>query len=432
MFADRRRRFLERMGPGAVAILQGTRLISRSADTTFPFRQDSDFHYLTGFDEPDAAAVLRTDGGPAYTLFVQPRDREREIWDGYRPGVEGAVRDFGADEAHAAEEFAKQLPELLKSAERIFHVLGRDPKLDAQLAEILDGMRLRSRTGVVPASEIVDPRSALHDMRLRKEPAEIEIMRRAAAISCEAHREAARMAHEGRFEFELAAVLDYTFRRRGSAGPAYSSIVGGGRNATVLHYVSNRDKLKNGELLLIDAGCELDGYASDVTRSYPIGGSFGAAERAVYEAVLEAQLAAHALAKPGATLEAIHNATIRRLSEGMLALGLLRGSVDECIEKEHFRRYYMHGTSHWLGLDVHDVGPYTVGGKSRPLEPGMVFTIEPGLYIAADDDEAPAQLRGIGVRIEDDVAITADGCENLTAAIPKHPAELEAWVRDAA
>jgi Xaa-Pro aminopeptidase len=430
VFAARRQRFLERMGPGAVAILQGARLVTRSADTEFPFRQDSDFHYLTGFDHPHAVAVLRTDGGPAYTLFVEPRDRAAETWTGYRPGVEGAVTDYGADEAHPNDALDGALPALLERAQRLFHVLGRDPRLDAGIVEILERMRLRSRQGLDPAAEIIDPRRALHEMRLRKEPAELEVMRRAAAISAEAHREAARIAEEGRFEYELEAALLHQFRRNGAAGPAYSSIVGGGRNATVLHYIRNDQKLVDGELVLIDAGCELEGYASDVTRTYPVGGSYRGAQRAVYEVVLEANLAGLALAKPGATLPQIHQACTRKLVEGMVELGLLAGDVDELIRSEAHRRFYMHNTSHWLGLDVHDVGSYAVDGKARALEPGMVFTIEPGLYVAADDASAPPELRGIGVRIEDDVAIVPGGCENLTAAIPKHPADVEAWMRE--
>jgi Xaa-Pro aminopeptidase len=430
VFAERRRRFLDSMGPGAVAILQGARLVTRSADTEFPFRQDSDFHYLTGFDHPHAVAVLRTDGGPPYTLFVEPRDRAAETWTGYRPGVEGAIADHGADEAHPNDALDGQLPALLERARRLFHVLGRDPKLDGRLVEILETMRLRSRQGYVPAAEIVDPRRVLHEMRLRKEPAELEIMRRAAAISAEAHRDAARLAEEGRAEYELEAALLHAFRRRGAAGPAYSSIVGGGRNATVLHYIRNDQKLAAGELVLIDAGCELEGYASDVTRTYPVGGSYQGAQRAVYEVVLESNLAALARAKPGATLPQLHQAATRRLVEGMVELGLLTGDPDELIASEAHRRFYMHNTSHWLGLDVHDVGAYAIDGKPRVLEPGMVFTIEPGLYVAADDVKAPADFRGIGVRIEDDVVITPAGCENLTAAIPKHPADVEAWMRE--
>jgi len=433
MYAERRKRFLDAMGPGAVAILQGARLVARSNDTDFPFRQDSDFHYLTGFDHPHAVALLRTDGGPAYTLFVEPRDREREIWNGYRPGVEGARADFGADDAHPIEALDAELPRVLEHAERVFHMLGRDPKLDARLAEIFESLRRRSRQGLIPASQVVDPRSILHEMRLIKEPAEVEILRRASAITAEGHREAARLAHEGRFEFEAQAALEHAFRRRGSAGPAYTSICGGGKNATCLHYVANDAKLANGTLLLVDAACELAGYATDVTRTYPIGGSFSGAQRALYEVVLAAQLASLEAAKPGATLPEIHQASVRKLTEGMLSLGLLSGDVDDLIKSEGYRKYYMHGTSHWLGLDVHDVGPYTVGGKPRPLAPGMCFTVEPGLYVGVDDDKAPRELLGVGVRIEDDIVITADGHENLTAPlIPKHPADVEAWVRDVA
>jgi Xaa-Pro aminopeptidase len=421
------------MGPGAVALLQGARLVARSNDTDFAFRQDSDFHYLTGFDHPHATAVLRTDGGPAYTLFVEARDRERELWNGYRPGVDGAKSDYGANEAHPVEALDAELPRLLEHAERVFHMLGRDPRLDAKIAEIFESLRKRSRQGLIPASQVVDPRSILHEMRLIKEPSEIESLRRASAITAEGHREAARIAHAGRFEYELQAALEYAFRRRGSAGVAYNSIVGGGKNATILHYVANDQKLRGAELVLIDAACELDGYASDVTRTYPVGGSFSGPQRAIYEVVLAAQLASLEASKPGATLPEVHNASVRKLTEGMVSLGLLSGNVDDLIKTDAFRRYYMHGTSHWLGLDVHDVGPYTVAGKPRPLAPGMCFTVEPGLYVAADDDRAPAQFRGIGVRIEDDIVITANGHENLTAPlIPKHPADVEAWVRDAA
>ncbi len=416
------------MGPGAVALLCGARLATRSADTHYPFRQDSDFHYLTGFDHPHAAAVLRTDGGPAFTLYVEPRQRDAEIWTGYRPGVEGAVRDHGAAEAHPIEELPGQVPKLLEGARRLFFVLGRDSALDAKLTETLDQMRLRSRTGVVPPSEIVDPRSILHEMRLFKDAAEIEILRRASAISCEAHRATAPGARAGRFEYELEAMLDYHFRKRGSAGPAYGTIVGGGANATVLHYVSNRARLREGDLVLIDAGCELEGYASDVTRTYPVGGHFEGPGGAIYDVVLAAQEAALAVAKPGVTLEDVHAAAVRTLTEGMVSLGLLAGEIDGLVESGAYKTYYMHRTSHWLGLDVHDVGAYTQDGRPRALEPGMVFTVEPGLYVGAADEKADPRLQGIGVRIEDDVLVTTDGHENLTAAIAKRPRDVEAWV----
>jgi Xaa-Pro aminopeptidase len=419
------------MGEDSVALLLGARLATRSHDTQYPFRQDSDFWYLAGFNHPQAVAVLRTDGGAPYTLFVEPRNREAETWTGYRPGTEGAKRDYGADQAFPIGDFEKELPGILSKAKQIYHVLGRERDLDAKLAEILGDMRLRSRQGFEPASIIADPRNLLHEMRLRKEPAELEIMRRAAAITAEAHREAARLARDGRFEYELAAMLEYTFRRLGASGPAYTTIVGSGRNATTLHYTSNDKRLVSGEFVLIDAACELEGYATDVTRTYPVGGSMEGPARDIYEVVLAAQDASLQACRPGATLEEIHDTAVRSLVEGLVALGLLSGTVDELIAEDSHHPYYMHRTSHWLGLDAHDVGTYSVGGKPRVLEPGMVFTVEPGIYVAADDENASAEFRGIGVRIEDDVVITEGAYENLTAAIPKRPADLEAWMRDA-
>ncbi len=419
---------LEAMGPDAVAFLLGAQLATRSNDTQYPFRQDSDFWYLTGFDHPHAVAVLRTDGGPEFTLFVEPREREKEIWEGHRPGVEGARRDFGADEAHPIADFHAQIPRLLEGMKRVFHVLGQLPAVDARIAETLSEMRLRSRQGLIPPAEIVDPRASLHEMRLFKQSDEVAHLRRAAEITREAHAAAARLAQDGTYEYELEATLNYVFRQRGARGPAYTTIVGGGANATVLHYISNDRPLRGGDLVLIDAGCEVEGYAADVTRTYPVGGKFSGPGRAVYEVVLAAQRAALDLARPGATLEQLHEAALRKLVEGMLSLGLLSGSVDDLVAGDDYRRYYMHRTSHWLGLDVHDVGAYAVDGKPRPLAAGICFTVEPGLYIAPDDERAPESLRGIGVRIEDDVLITPDGHENLSAALPKDPDDVEAWV----
>jgi Xaa-Pro aminopeptidase len=418
------------MGEDAVAIFLGAGVVTRSRDSGFPFRQDSDFLYLTGFDHPGAVAVLSTTGGPAYTLYVEPRDREMETWNGYRPGLEGARRDYEADESHASDAFRGHIPDLLRKARRIYHVLGRDPGVDAKLFETLESLRLRSRQGVDPADAIVDPRTVVREMRLFKEPQELDILRRAAAISAEAHDAAARLALPGAFEYELEAALLHAFRRRGASGPAYTPIVGSGGNATVLHYVRNDQKLADGELVLIDAGCELESYASDVTRTYPVGGRFSGPARALYEVVLAAQLASLELCRPGATLPEIHDAAVRRLVEGMLELGLLSGDPAELIAREAYRAYYMHSTSHWLGLDVHDVGSYRVDGEPRRLEPGQVFTVEPGLYVPKDDEKADPRFRGIGVRIEDDLAITEGGHENLTSAIPKLPDELEALVGD--
>jgi Xaa-Pro aminopeptidase len=429
VYEARRKRVLEAMGQGAVALLLGGRPAVRSADTHYPFRQDSDFHYLTGFDHPNAAAVLRAGAEPEYTLFVEPRDPAMETWNGYRPGVEGAVRDHAADVAYPVGELLERIPELLNNATRIFHVLGRDAAVDARITTTVDEMRLRSRTGVVPPSEIVDPRAIVHEMRLFKEPAELDLMRRAAAITAEAHQAGARRVRAGGYEYEVEAAIDYTFRRRGATGPAYESIVGGGRNATVLHYVSNGDKLRQGDLVVVDAGCELEGYASDVTRTYPVGARYEGPMKALYEVVLAAQEAALAEAKPGHTLDDVHRTAVRVLVEGLCELGILSGERDELIEKQAFTPYYMHRTSHWLGLDVHDVGSYALDGRSRPLEPGMVFTVEPGLYVSP---EAPAdeRFRGIGVRIEDDVVVTEAGHENLTAQVPKRPPDVEAWMND--
>ncbi len=418
------------MGPDSLAILLGRGPVTRSNDTDYPFRQDSDFWYLTGFDHPNAVAVLRTDDGPAYTLYVEPRDPAAETWTGYRPGVEGAVRDHGADEAHPTESFLQHLPELVGRFERIYHVLGRDTAVDAKLTVTAEELRRRSRAGVDPPEAFVDPRKILHEMRLIKSPEELDIMRRAAAISAEAHEAGAKLAQPGSWEYELEAVIEYTFRRRGARGAAYSSIVGGGSNATVLHYVTNDCKLRGEELVLVDAGCELEGYASDVTRTYPVGGRFSGPGRALYELVLTAQQAALAECRPGGTLPDVHQAALRAIVEGLIDLELLSGDVDGLIEHEKYRPFYMHQTSHWLGLDVHDVGTYRRGGAPRPLEPGMVFTVEPGVYVAASNEEADARFRGIGVRIEDDVVVTAEGHENLTAAIPKLPEDLEALVSE--
>jgi Xaa-Pro aminopeptidase len=430
MFEERRKRVRDALGPDAVAVFQGASMALRSRDTEYPFRQDSDFWYLTGFDHPNAIALLRTDGGPEYTLYVEPRNLEMEIWTGYRPGVEGAREVYGADEAYAQTVFLDQLPELVRRTKRIYHVLGHSSEIDRAITGTLDGMRLRSRNVGTPADTIVDPRSIVHEMRLYKEPAELDIMRRASAISREAHEAGARLARSGAYEYEIEAVIEYTFRRLGARGAAYTTIVGGGRNATVLHYVTNSEKLRDHEMVLVDAGCELEGYASDVTRTYPIGGRFTAAGRAIYDVVLAAQRAGIHQCAPGKTLADVHEASVRAIVEGLVDLKLLSGDVDDLIAKETYRRFYMHKTSHWLGLDVHDVGNYGPDGNHRPLESGMVFTVEPGIYVAANDEDANAEFRGIGVRIEDDIAITEEGCENLTEAIATDPEDVEALVTD--
>jgi len=430
VFAERRKRLLNAMGPDAVAIIPGAGLVGRSNDTHYRFRQDSDFWYLTGFDHPEATAIFSTKSDAApFTLFVQARDPAAEVWTGYRPGVEGAVSDYAADRAGTCQELMEQLPGLVEGAERLFHTLGRRPEIDQKLIEIQDALRLQSRRGASPPNEWIDPRTILHEMRVLKSEDELELMRIAADISREGHAEAAQVIGPGRYEYEIEATLDCVFRRRGGWGPAYESIVAGGPNAAVLHYVRNDCVLQEGELLLIDAGSEYRGYASDVTRTYPVSGRFEGPSADVYAVVLAAQEAAMEAALPGTTLPALHELTSRRLVEGMVDIGLLEGDIDELIQSETHRRYYMHGTSHWLGLDVHDSGRYAQGEKPRTLEAGMVFTIEPGLYIGQNDEKAPEAFRGIGVRIEDNVAIHPDASENLTEAIPKKVADVEAWMR---
>jgi Xaa-Pro aminopeptidase len=424
-FAARRRAFFERIGPGTVAVVGGKSLTTRNGDVEHRFRQSSDLLYLTGFPEPEALAVLAPGRDKPFTLFVRPRDPEREVWTGRRAGVEGAVARYGADQAFPVETIAAELPKLLDGADEVTYVPGDDHGLDERVLRALADLRAGERRGMRAPTRITDLRTTLHELRLLKDEHALSTLRRAAAVTGEAHTAAMRAARDGVREYEIEALIDYTFRRHGGL-PGYGTIVGGGENATILHYVENSEPLRGGQLLLVDAGCELDGFTADVTRTYPIGGRFGAAQRRVYEIVLEAEKRCIEAVRPGATIDGIHKLAVEILTDGMIALGLLAGARDELIEKGAFRRFYMHRTSHWLGLDVHDVGVYALDGHSRPLVPGMVLTVEPGLYIAADAADVPAELRGIGVRIEDDVLVTTDGHEVLTRAIPKEPADIEA------
>jgi len=425
LFAARRARIAECMD-GGVMLLAAAPERPRTADILYPYRQDSDFAYVTGFLEPDAICVLAPEAAEKFVLFVRPRDPEREIWIGSRAGVEGAVEEYGADAAFPIDELEKTLPRFLEKAPHAYHtVLREDPLAGRLLALIRRAQEARPRTGTGPTA-IREPGDILHEMRLRKEPVELDAMRHAIAIACEAHREAMRSARPGMYEYEIEALVDFTFRRRGASGPAYPSIVATGRNATVLHYTDNDRRLGPNELLLIDAGAERAGYCADVTRTFPTGARYAPAQRDLYEAVLAAQLAAIAAVRPGTTLEAVHTVALRVLVEALIAHGILAGPVDEAIEKGTYRRFYMHRTSHWLGRDVHDVGRYAEGGAPRPLEPGMVLTVEPGLYIPADVEDVPAPFRGVGIRIEDDVLVTPDGREVLSAAAPKQVDEVEA------
>ena len=420
----RRARVLEAMGEGVMLLPAATEQL-RSGDTHFPFRQDSDFGYVTGFPEPDAVAVLVAGAEKPYTLFVRPRDPEQAVWVGPRAGVEGAVADYEADVAHPLDALEKELAALLGKASQVFLPLGREDALTRRLWTLVRWAHAqRPRTGSGP-SVLRDSGDILHELRLTKEPAEIARLRETIAIAAEAHREAMRTVRPGMHEYEIEAMIDGIFRRRGASGPAYPSIVAGGANATILHYTANDRPLAPDELLLIDAGSERAGYCADVTRTFPTGRRYTPPQRDLYDAVLASQLAAIAAARPGATLEAIHSTAVRVLAEALIALELLSGSVDEAVEKETYKRFYMHRTSHWLGRDVHDVGQYRIGDTPRALEPGMVFTVEPGLYVPADADDVPAPFRGIGIRIEDDVLVTASGVEVLSAAVPKQVEEIE-------
>lgn len=426
IYAARRDAYMQALGPGAVAVVRSLPERLRNGDAHHRFRQHSDLVYLTGFLEPETTLVLRPGAETErVVMFVRPGDPEAEVWDGRRAGVDGAKELYGADAAYPSAELPAKLWQLLANSDELHYSLGLDDDMDRLIGAALVKLRKLEKRGKRPPRAVVDPRVGLHELRLHKRPEELAALATAARISCEAHALAMAMGRPGVYEHQIEAVVNHTFRSRGGDGPGYSTIVGAGDNATVLHYTANGSQVRAGDLVLVDAGCEYQHYTADVTRTWPAGGRFTTAQRRVYEAVLATQKSAIAMARPGVTIDEIHDHCIRRLTETMLELGLLAGAAEDRIADQSFRTYYMHGTSHWLGLDVHDVGAYTTGGKARPLEPGMVITIEPGLYIAAGAGDAPAELRGIGVRIEDDVVITPGGHEVLTAACPKEIEELE-------
>jgi Xaa-Pro aminopeptidase len=425
VYAARRQALMERLGPKTVAVVGGKRPTLRNGDVENRFRASSDLWFLTGFTEPEALAVIAPGREKRFTLFVRPRDPERETWTGRRHGLDGAREKFGADHAVPVEDLAKELPKLLDGADEVQYIPGDDRAIDELILQALNELRAGERRGMRAPTRIGDLRKTLHEIRLIKDEDALEKMRRAAAITAEAHTAAMRGARAGVSETEIEALIDYTFRRRGGL-PGYGTIVGGGNNATILHYVDNCDALTVGQLLLVDAGCEVDGFTADVTRTYPIGARFTPAQRRAYEVVLDAEKRCIEAVRPGATVDGIHAMAVEILTRGMVELGLLHGAPAQLIESGAFRKYYMHRTSHWLGMDVHDVGAYALEGQPRPLEAGMVLTVEPGLYVPLEDESAPAELRGIGIRIEDDVLVTDDGHEILTRAIPKEPDEIEA------
>lgn len=425
-FARRRRDLMAMMSKNSIAILTAAPERVRSRDTHFPYRQDSDFHYLSGFPEPEAVLVLlpkRREG--EFILFCRERDRAREIWDGYRAGPEGARERYGADDAFPIADIDDILPGLLEGRDRVYYALGRNRAFDGRLLDWLDGIRARARAGAVPPEEFVDLDHLLHEMRLFKSAKELALMRKAGAISARAHCRAMRAARPGLYEYQLQAEIEHAFASEGARHPAYGSIVGGGANACVLHYVENSAPLQDGDLVLIDAGCEYQHYAADITRTFPVNGKFSAPQQALYEVVLAAQLAAIAAVRAGNHWDEPHKATVRVITEGLVELGLLKGKVDDLIAGNAYTQFYMHRAGHWLGMDVHDVGDYKVDNEWRLLEPGMVMTVEPGIYVAPDNRKVAKKWRGIGIRIEDDVAITRKGPEVLTAGVPKTVADIE-------
>jgi Xaa-Pro aminopeptidase len=429
LHADRRARVfaeMERRG-GGVMLLPAADERLRNADAEYLFRQDSDYAWTVGLDEPMGCALLvARKGERRLVLFVRPRDREKEIWNGRRVGVEGAKAELGADEAFAVGEMDAKLGEWLEGAPTLWFKVGADAAWDARIARALGELRAGARTGKRTPEAIAEPGRILHELRLVKGPDELARLRKAAELTAEAHMAAMRDGSPGRREHQVQAEIEYAFRRRGGSGPGYGTIVATGANSTILHYRAGDAVLRDGDVCLVDAGGEYDWYTADVTRTFPVSGEFTKAQRELYELCLAVQKQAILAVRPGVTVDELHDATVRALTEGFIALGLLQGGVDERIADKAYRKYYMHRTSHWLGMDVHDVGDYYVDGKSRALAPGMVLTVEPGIYVAADDETAPREMRGVGIRIEDDVLVTEAGQENLTAAVPKEVADVEA------
>lgn len=425
-YAKRRKELMRQVGPSGIVILPATNELIRSGDSTYPFRQNSDFYYLTGFDEPESVLVLapkRKEG--EFILFNRVRDRSREIWDGPRAGQDGAKKDYGADQAFPFDDFENMLPELLSGREEIHYPLGSHNVFDNQMLGAVNKLRAKIRSGVQSPFAFMDIAPSIHEMRLLKSAAEIAIMQRAVDITAKAHLRAMEICRPGMNEYELEAAIMYEFQRHGARFPAYNSIVGAGKNTCVLHYVSNNEVIKDHDLVLIDAGAEFENYAADITRTFPANGRFSGEQRAIYELVLESQLAAIKAVKPGAAWTAPQTVIVKIITQGLIDLGILKGRLDDLIEKEAYAPFYMHRSGHFLGLDVHDVGRYRVNNKWRPLEVGMALTVEPGIYISADIPGVHKRWHNIGVRIEDDVIVTKTGRDVLSHMIPKKIADIE-------
>jgi Xaa-Pro aminopeptidase len=426
-FANRRRELMAMMEENSIAVVPSANLCHRNRDVEYPFRQESNFFYLSGFNEPEAVLVLipgREHG--EYIIFCRERDPAMELWNGYRAGPEGATKLHGADDAFPISDIDEILPGLLEGRKRVYYAMGKAPEFDRQVMDWVNVIRSKVRSGAQPPEEFLDLDHFLHELRLFKSPAEHRLMKKAAEVSARAHVRAMQTCKPGLFEYHLEAEIQHECAMAGAGMPAYNAIVGSGANGCILHYNDNNAKLKDGDLVLIDAGCEVDCYAADITRTFPVNGRYNKEQRAIYELVLKAQLAAIREVKPGNHWNQPHDAAVRVITKGLVELGLLKGEVAKLIDEEAYKVFYMHRTGHWLGMDVHDVGDYKVGEEWRLLEPNMVMTVEPGIYIAPDNKDVDAKWRGIGVRIEDDVRVTKTGHQVLTGGVPKTVAEIEA------
>ncbi len=426
-FARRRKNLMALMEANSIAIIPSAHDQVRSRDTEFPFRQDSDFYYLSGFVEPEAVLVLipgRKHG--QFVIFCRDRDPKMELWNGFREGTDGVCENYSADDAFPIGDIDEILPGLIEGRERVYYSMGRSTDFDQQIMSWVNRIRSKEASGAVPPGEFTDLDHMLHDLRLLKSAAELRLMRRAGEITAGAHVRAMRHCRPGMPEYQLEAEILHEFATSGARHPAYSSVVGSGGNGCIMHYVENAAKMRGGDLVLIDAGCEFEYYAADVTRTFPVNGRYSAEQRALYELVLAGQLAAIAKIKPGNHWNQPHDASVRVITEGLVKLGLLKGRIGSLVKRGAYQKFYMHKAGHWLGLDVHDVGDYRVANEWRVLEPGMVMTVEPGIYISPDNRAVAKKWRGIGIRIEDDVIVTADGNEVITAGVPKTVAEIEA------
>jgi Xaa-Pro aminopeptidase len=431
-FKKRRKQLMQRIGIGNIALISSAGVRVRNRDVDYPFRQDSDFYYLTGFNEPDALAVFipgRSQG--EYILFCREFDEKKALWEGAHAGLEGAIKHYAADDSFPIDDIDDIVSGMLENKTKVFYPMGRDTDLDHSLQEWIRHIRSQSRSGVMAPAELASIEPIVHEMRLFKSAAELKLMRYAAQISAEAHVKAMQLCVAGKYEYQVEADIVHHFMQSGLRNVAYPSIVAGGKNACTLHYTENSDKLKNGDLLLIDAGAECDHYAADITRTFPVSGKFSEPQALLYQLVLDAQFAAIEQIKPNVPWNAAHDASVEVLTKGLVKLGLLKGTVSKLIKNEKYKQFYMHRIGHWLGMDVHDVGDYKVNQEWRLLQAGMVLTVEPGLYIPENCKSVDKKWRGIGIRIEDDVLVTKNGHEILTHEVPKTIAEIEMLMTEA-